>query len=61
MGRIFKDISILSHKNSKQSIQNVRAVLSRRGYQFNFGNLAHADIILVIDWEKLSEEESGFV
>ena len=57
----FNDISILSHKNFKQSIQNVRAVLYRREYQFNFGNIAHADIILAIDWDKLSEEESFFV
>ena len=61
MGRIFKYISIFSHEKSKQSIQNVKAVFSRRNYQSNSGNIAYSHIILAVDWEKIIEEESVFV
>ena len=38
-----------------------RQYFSRREYQSNSGNQAHARISLAVYWEKLSEEESVFV
>ena len=64
MLKVWEDIStiFLYFLTKFQAVhKNVRAVLSISEYQFNFGNIAHADIILAIDWEKLSEEESFFV
>ena len=40
--------------------KNVKAVFSISEYQSNFVNIAHAHIILAVDWEKLSEEEICF-
>ena len=56
MGIIFKTISRLSHKILISPYKNVKSVFSRREYQPKSGNLAHAHIILAVDWEKLSEK-----
>ena len=48
-------------KSPSSPYKNVKAVFSRREYQYNFGNIAHAHIILAIDREKQSEEASVFV
>ena len=47
-------------KSPSSLYKNVRAVISRRGYQSNYGNLENAHIILAVDLEKLSEVESVF-
>ena len=39
----------------------MQAVFSKREFWSNSVNISHAYIILTIDWEKLSEEESVFV
>ena len=41
--------------------KNVKATFSRREYQSNSGNLAHAHIILAVNWLKLTEEQKVFV
>ena len=41
--------------------KNVNAIFSRREYQSNSGNLGHAHIILVIQWDALTNEERLFI
>ena len=45
-------------KIPRSQYKNMKAVFSRRDYQSNSGNLVHAHIIIAVDWDKLSEEES---
>ena len=48
-------------KISSGPYKNMKAVFSRSKYQSNYGNLARANIILAIYWQKISKEKSVLV
>ena len=48
-------------KIPSSSYKNKKAVFSRREYQSNSVNILNFHIILVVGWEKLSEEGNFFV
>ena len=48
-------------KCTSSPYKNLKVVFSRRGYQWNSVNIAHAHIIIAVYWVKLSEEGNVFV
>ena len=53
----FKVIYRTSYKKNKQSTKKSKAVFYRRKYPSNSGNIAHAHIILALDWKKIRERK----
>ena len=65
MLRVWEEVSKLFldflTKSPHSPYKNVKALFSRREYQSNSGNLAHAHIILAVDWDQLDDNQRHFV